>query len=68
MTVAQGKILRQVGLVIEVLAILGMLGLMRGKTEIWNGFPIDPALFLKVCLGIGILTWSVGTWTIYRKR
>lgn len=68
MTVAQGKILRQVAILIEVLAMLGMLGLIKGKTEIWNGFPIDPAIFLKTCLGIGIAMWSVGTWVIYRKR
>ena len=68
MTSAQGQMLRRSGLAIEALCMLGLLGLARGKFDIWNGFPIDPSLALSIGLGLGMVTWSVGTWAIYSSR
>jgi hypothetical protein len=68
MTSAHGQILRRIGLVIEALCMLGLLGLARGRVDIWNGFPIDPSRFLTISLGIGLLLWVAGTVAIYSGR
>jgi hypothetical protein len=59
---------RRVGLSIEVVCMLGLLGLAREKVEIWKGFPVDPSVFLSACLGVGFLLWAYGTWGIYSGR
>ena len=68
MTPARGQLLRRIGLVIEVLCMLGLLGLARGKDEIWKGFPLDPSRFLSVGLGVGFLFWVTGTVAIVAGR
>ena len=68
MTPARGLTLRYVGLIIEVLCMLGLLSLARGKVDIWKGFPFEPSRFLMVGLGIGFLLWGTGTAVIYSAR
>ncbi len=70
MTPARAQTLRRIGLTVEVLCMLGLLGLARGRAEIWNGFPMDPSRFLTLMLGIGFLIWVAGTSGLYlgRKR
>ena len=68
MTPARAQSLRRIGLVIEVLCMLGLLSLARGKIDIWRGFPIEPSRFLSVGLGIGFLFWVTGTVAIYAAR
>ena len=68
MTPARGLILKQVGLVIEVLCMLGLFGLARGRVDVWKGFPVDPSRFLMSGLGVGLLLWVTGTVAVVSGR
>ncbi len=68
MTPARGQFLRRVGLVIEVLCMLALLSLARGKVDIWRGFPIEPSRFLSGGLAAGFALWVTGTVAIYAGR
>jgi hypothetical protein len=63
-----GPVLRRVGLIIEVLCILALLSVSRGKTEFWQKTGLDPVVTLRIGLGIGILVWTAGTILIVRSR
>jgi hypothetical protein len=63
-----GQILRRVGLVIEVLCMLGLLSVARGRVEFWQKHGIDPVIALRVGLGCGLIVWSIGSYIIIKSR
>ena len=68
MTPITGQILRRVGLVIEVLCMLGLLSVMRGRVDFWQKHGIDPSIALTIGLGCGFVVWSIGTYILVKGR
>jgi hypothetical protein len=54
--------------VIEVLCMLGLLSVARGRTEFWHRLGADPSIVLAVGLGCGFVVWATGTYAIVQGR
>jgi hypothetical protein len=68
MTAVSGQFTRRIGLALELLCMLGLLAVMRGKVEPWRRLGLDPSIVLSCGLGIGFCLWLWGTVTIIRAR
>ncbi|GAC1466462.1 MAG: hypothetical protein NVSMB9_07060 [Isosphaeraceae bacterium] len=66
MTRASASWIRRLGLLIEVVCMLGLLSVRRGNNlEFWLRNRVDPSIVLSFGLGMGLLIWAGGTVAMY---
>jgi hypothetical protein len=68
MTLQSGQALRRLGLIIEAVAMLGLLTVARNKGDLFKGGQLDPGFWMAVCLAVGFGIWLSGTLAIYQAR
>ena len=68
MTPASGQRLRRLGLLIELIAVIGLLTTGRGKGDLLASGRLDSHTFLAGCLAIGFVIWLTGTLIYWRRR
>ena len=68
MAAPKGQTYRRLGLMIEVVCMLGLLSVARGNTGFWIGVGLDPSLVLACGLALGFAFWAFGTYLILKDR
>ena len=63
-----GQAFRRLGLTIEAVAMLAMLGTHRGQIEFWERINVNPNVALPIIFAIGIGLWIRGTLLIRKER
>lgn len=61
MTPTVAQTLRRSGLVIELLAMAGMVWRTKGDAPFWHSLPFNPASGLAVLFALGFGLWLTGT-------
>ena len=68
MKLPNGQFTRRVGLLVELVCMLGLLSASRGKVDFWARQGLDPTIVLGTGMAIGFALWLFGTVTILRGR
>lgn len=65
---SNGQSLRRLGLAIEAVAMLAMLGTHRGQLGFWDQINVNPNVALPIVFAIGIGLWIRGTLLLRNDR
>jgi hypothetical protein len=68
MTAGTAQILRRAGLLVELLAMAGLVARSRGGAAFLDGLPVDPSTALAGLLIAGFGAWLVGTLNLLALR
>jgi hypothetical protein len=60
--------LRRLGLALEAVAMLAMIGTNRGQIDFWDRIGIDAGKALPVVFAIGFALWITGTLTVRKLK
>ncbi|MGE3819525.1 MAG: hypothetical protein AB7I30_08820 [Isosphaeraceae bacterium] len=68
MTPALAQTLRRSGLLLELLAMAGMVWRTRGDAPFWESLPFSPATGLAALFATGFGLWLTGTLALLAAR